>query len=150
MPSLKHIFPKCWCHVIICWLNCRWWRLKHLDDRKSIKYDTPGQLGQSGAPFDWYSGDCGFDPRLFHMSFIEIWSRNNFYGHSLPIADSSRAIVSYWRKYGHLVMVNRLRGLLGNTVDRLTDRLHMALMCWLCRKTSNQTTYDTVCTLSFP
>ena len=25
------------------------------------------------------------------------WSCNNFYGHSLPSADSRRAVVSYWR-----------------------------------------------------
>ena len=29
------------------------------------------------------------------------WSWNNFYGHSLPTADSSRAVVSYWRKVVH-------------------------------------------------
>ena len=55
-------------------------------------------------------------------SFVEIWTRNNFYGHSLPTADSSRAVVSYWRKYGHLVQVNRLGSLSRNSVDRLTDR----------------------------
>ena len=30
------------------------------------------------------------------------WKRNHFYDHSLPNADSSRAVVSYLRKYGHL------------------------------------------------
>ena len=29
------------------------------------------------------------------------WSWNNFYGHSLPSADSRRAVVSYWRKNVH-------------------------------------------------
>ena len=47
---------------------------------------------------------------------------NNFYSHSLPTADSSRAVVSYWRKYGHLVLVNCLGSLPRNSVDRLTDR----------------------------
>ena len=50
------------------------------------------------------------------------WSWNNFYGHSLPTAESCMAVVSYWRKYGHLVLVNRLGSLPRNSVDRLTDR----------------------------
>ena len=53
-------------------------------------------------------------------SFVDIWSRNNFYGNSLPTADSSRAIVSYWRKYIH-VLVNRLGILPRNSVDMLAD-----------------------------
>ena len=36
-------------------------------------------------------------------SFAEILSWNNFYDHSLPTADSRSAVVSYWRKYGHLI-----------------------------------------------
>ena len=36
------------------------------------------------------------------INLVEVWSRNNFYGHSLLTADSSRAPVRYWRKYGHL------------------------------------------------
>ena len=38
------------------------------------------------------------------QSFVEIWSWNNFYGHSLPTADSSKAVVSYWRKYGQYLL----------------------------------------------
>ena len=34
-----------------------------------------------------------------------------FYGHSVPAADSGRAVVSYWRKYQHLVLVNHLGSL---------------------------------------
>ena len=48
-------------------------------------------------------------------SFVEIWSWNNFIGLSLPTADSNWAAVSYWRKYEHLVLVNRLGNLPGNT-----------------------------------
>ena len=47
----------------------------------------------------WYSGSRGFN------SFVIIWSWNNFYGNSLPTADSSRGLESLPR----------------NTVDRLTD-----------------------------
>ena len=59
-------------------------------------------------------------------SFIVIWSWNNTYG--LPTADSSRAVVSYWRQYGHLVLVNRLGSLPRNSMDRLTDWLDMTLI----------------------
>ena len=34
-------------------------------------------------------------------SFVEIWPWNIFYGHSLPFADSRRAVVSFWRKNLH-------------------------------------------------
>ena len=43
----------------------------------------------------------GFDPGVQQHSFMEI-------GHSLPAADSSRAVVSYWRKDVHLALVNHL------------------------------------------
>ena len=41
-----------------------------------------------------------------------------------PSADSIRAVVSYWRKYLHVVLVNRLGGLSlpRKSVVRLTDR----------------------------
>ena len=49
---------------------------------------------------------------------------NNFYSHSLPTADASWAVVSYWQKYGQLlVLVNHLGSLPGNSVDKLTDQL---------------------------
>ena len=35
---------------------------------------------------------------------------------------------SYWLKYEHLVLVNRLGSLPRNSVDRLTDRLDMTLI----------------------
>ena len=67
-------------------------------------------------------------------SFIEVWSWSNFYGHSLPTADSNKAVVSYWWKYGHLVLVNRfLKGSLPRiSVDRLTDRLQTKLDMHTC------------------
>ena len=59
--------------------------------------------------------------------FCGDWSGNHFYGHSLPTPDSSRAVVSYWRKDVHLVLVNRLGSLSRNSVIRLTDHLHMTI-----------------------
>ena len=35
----------------------------------------------------------------------------SFFFGSVPSADSRRAVVSYWRKYVHEVLVNRLGGL---------------------------------------
>ena len=44
-------------------------------------------------------------------------------------ADSRKAVVSYWRKYVHLVLVNRLEGLSlhRNSVVRSVDRPDMTL-----------------------
>ena len=33
-------------------------------------------------------------------------SQNHFYGHYLPTTDSNRAVVSYWRKEVHIILVN--------------------------------------------
>ena len=51
---------------------------------------------------------------------------------------SRRAVVSYWRKYVHEVLVNRLGGLSlpGKSVVRLTDRPDMTLDVYRGRKTT--------------
>ena len=53
---------------------------------------------------------------------------------------SRRAIVSYWRKYVHEVLVNRLGGisLPRKSVVRLTDRPDMTLDVYRGRKTTIQ------------
>ena len=48
--------------------------------------------------------------------------KKKFYDHSLPSADSKGAVVSYWPKNVHFLLVNCLGGLPMNSVDRLTDR----------------------------
>ena len=57
-----------------------------------------------------------------------------------PSADSRRAVVSYWRKYVHEVLVNRLGGLSlpRKSVVRLTDRPDMTLDVNRGRKTTIQ------------
>ena len=45
-------------------------------------------------------GGCGFNPRWGRQHSWS-WSWNIFYGHSLPSADSTRAVVSFWRKNVH-------------------------------------------------
>ena len=51
---------------------------------------------------------------------------------------SRRAVVSYWRKYVHKVLVNRLEGLSlpRKSVVRLTDRPDMTLDVYRGRKTT--------------
>ena len=58
----------------------------------------------------------------------------------LPLIDSRRAVVSYWRKYVHEVPVNRLGGLSlpRKSVVRLTDRPDMTLIVNRGRKTTIQ------------
>ena len=53
---------------------------------------------------------------------------------------SRRPVVSYWRKYVHEVLVNRLGGLSlpRKSVVRLTDRPDMTLDVYRGRKTTNQ------------
>ena len=55
-------------------------------------------------------------------------------------ANSRRAVVSYWRKYVHEVLVNRLGGLSlsRKSVVRLTDRPDMTLDVYHGRKTTIQ------------
>ena len=57
-----------------------------------------------------------------------------------PSAFSRRAVVSYWRKYVHEVLVNRLGGLSlpRKSVVRLTDRPDLTLDVYRGRKTTIQ------------
>ena len=57
-----------------------------------------------------------------------------------PSAFSRRAVVSYWRKYVHEVLVNRLEGLSlpRKSVVRLTDRPDITLDVYRGRKTTIQ------------
>ena len=57
-----------------------------------------------------------------------------------PSAFSRRAVVSYWRKYVHEALVNRLGGLSlpRKSVVRLTDRPDMTLDVYRGRKTTIQ------------
>ena len=54
---------------------------------------VPGPLDRSDACPPGNQKFAGSIPGLAH-SFVEIWSWNYFYGHSLPTTDSSRAFVS--------------------------------------------------------
>ena len=68
-----------------------------------------------------------------HLTRQGSWVRYPVLQHTLvsPSAFSRRAVVSYWRKYVHEVLVNRLGGLSlpRKSVVRLTDRPRHDLRC---------------------
>ena len=70
------------------------------------------------------------------------WVRYPVWPHTFvsPSADSRGAVVSYWRKYVHKVLVNRLGGLglPRKSMVRLTDRPDMTLDVYRGRKTTTQ------------
>ena len=70
------------------------------------------------------------------------WVRYLVWQHTFvsPSAFSRRAVVSYWRKYVHEVLVNRLGGLSlpRKSVVRLTDHPNMTLDVYRGRKTTMQ------------
>ena len=72
------------------------------------------------------------------------WVRYPVWQHTFvsPSAFSRRAVVSYWRKYVHEVLVNRLGGLSlpRKSVVRLTDWPDMTLDVYPGRKTTMQKT----------
>ena len=74
------------------------------------------------------------------------WVRYPVWQHTFvsPSAFSRRAVVSYWRKYVHEILVNRLGGLSlpRKSVVRLTDRPDMTLDVYRGRKTTIQQQYN--------
>ena len=73
---------------------------------------------------------------------IFIWVRYPVWQHTFvsPSSFSRRAVVSYWRKYVHKILVNRLGGLSlpRKSVVRLTDRPDMTLDVYRGCKTTKQ------------
>ena len=80
------------------------------------------------------------------------WVRYPVWQHTFvsPSAFSRRTVVSYWRKYVHEVLVNRLRGLSlpRKSVVRLTDRPDMTLDVYRGRKTTMQQTQSSLNTMA--
>ena len=87
----------------------------------------PGRVAQSAGHLTRKSGS---------------WVRYPVWQHTFvsPSAFSRRAVVSYWRKYVHEVLVNRLGGLSlpRKSVVRLTDRPDMTLDVYRGRNTTIQ------------
>ena len=99
---------------------------KYVFGGKYQKY-LPGRVAQSVGHLTRKSGVLGSIPGLatyFRFSF----------------RFSRRAVVSYWRKYVHEVLVNRFGGLSlpRKSVVRLTDRPDMTLDVYRGRKTTMQ------------
>ena len=88
----------------------------------------PGRVAQSVGHLTRKSGVLGSISGLAKHTFVS------------PSAFSRRAVVSYWRKYVHEVLVNRLGGLSlpRKSVVRLTDRPDMTLDVYRGRKTTMQ------------
>ena len=87
----------------------------------------PGRVAQSVGHLTRKSGVLGSIPSLAaYFRFSSAFSR--------------RAVFSYWRKYVHEVLVNRLAGLSlrRKSVVRLTDRPDMTLDVYRGRKTTMQ------------
>ena len=76
-----------------------------------------------------------------------VWVRYPVWQHTFvsPSAFSRRAVVSYWQKYVHEVLVNRLGGLSlpRKSVVRLTDRPDMTLDVYRGCQTTMQHVYVT-------
>ena len=72
----------------------------------------------------------------------ESWVRYAIWPYTFvsPSAESRRAVVSYWRKYVHEVLLNRLGGLSlpRKSVVRLTDRPDMTLDVYHGHETTTQ------------
>ena len=65
-----------------------------------LEIQTPGEPASVAQLDARPTGDQGFDPRRGRQhSFVEI--DHEIYGHSLPSADSRRAVVSFWQKNVH-------------------------------------------------
>ena len=83
----------------------------------------------------------GFSPRSRLVSQGS-WVRYPVWQHTFvsPSAFQRRAVVSYWRKYVHEVLVNHLGGLSlpRKSVVRLTDRPNMTLDVYCGGKTTMQ------------
>ena len=89
--------------------------------------ELPGRVEQSVGHLTRKSDVLDSIPRLPH-TFVS------------PSADSRGAVVSYWRKYVHEVLVNCLGGLSlpRRSVVRLTDHPDMTLDVYRGRKTTKQ------------
>ena len=87
---------------------------------------SPGRIAQSVGHLTGNSEVLGLIPGL--ATFVS------------PSTDSRGAFVSYWRKYVHKVLVNRLGGLSlpRKSVVRLTDRPDMTLDVYHGPKTTTQ------------
>ena len=65
-----------------------------------------GLRSSVGCASDWWSGGCIQFPLGLATFCRADWSWSIFYNHSLPSADSRRAVVSFWQKNVHKYWLN--------------------------------------------
>ena len=109
----------------------RLYRASNVDPDKVTHYEPP-QLNLCCLQIQRH---CIFIYGAFYVS--SLYWQNTFVS---PSAFSRRAVVSYWRKYVHEVLVNGLGGLslTRKSVVRLTNRPDMTLDVYHGRKTTIQ------------
>ena len=105
-------------------------KMSYYDGYLSVVHPSvcqPGRVAQSVGHLTCKSGVLGSIP-VWQHTFVS------------PSAFSRRAVVSYWRKYVHEVLVNRLGGLSlpRKSVVRLTDHPDMTLDVYRGCKTTMQ------------
>ena len=69
--------------------------------RNEILIELPALVAQFDAHLTGDQEVVGSTPAGSATFFCGGWSGNVFYGHSLPSADSRRAVVSFWWKNVH-------------------------------------------------
>ena len=104
-PSNKWLSKRCWKHISVdvCFSNCDKTGNHSSNWEGLSRYHFSFLLGRPRW-LSWMCHPTG-DRRLRVQPpprsatfFCGDWSWNIFYGHSLPSADSRRAVVSFWRK----------------------------------------------------
>ena len=92
------------CNDVVCLLGRphRWCSYKFSKSWNGFNdHKEPALVAQFGCASDVIRRLWVRPPPDRQRSFVEIWSWNIIYGHSLPSADSRRAVVSFWRKNVH-------------------------------------------------
>ena len=112
-----------------------WYRLEHFDQTSLLFNALECSKEIDRTHNSWYSTVRQFSnldlPLTSSVNMRQSWVRYPVWQHTFvsPSAFSRRAVVSYWRKYVHEVLVNRLGGLSlpRKSVVRLTDRPDMTV-----------------------
>ena len=123
-------------------------KTKNYDKRDDFDFDIgnfpflDGDVPRSASYGVYISQLIRFARVSSHVDDFNTWVRYPVWQHTFvsPSAFSRRAVVSYWRKYVHEVLVNRLGGLSlpRKSVVRLTDRPDMTLDVYRGRKITKQ------------
>ena len=129
---MRMVWIPIWCGTTICYYITKVPISLHIHAVSSVPLPAWGWSWVRSSPSaTFFRGD---------------WSWNHFYDHFLPMADSSRSVVSYWRKDVHLVLVNSIGRLPRNSVVRLTDCLDMTIVAaWDVKPQIKPTNHQCLC-----